>query len=314
MSLDELLKDADPSSRWGIEKRKLRRLGLAVLGVAIVFVSAAGMIFLIRKTVPTRAPADESEDLARLMSMRVETERLQNQIEEMRTAKPSHSSRRAVAGSGANKGLVLNYDPGEGFATVTPDKSELYIPTGAVFQARLITPIKTSVQRTFVMAETTNEFRMDMKRRIPARSRLIGRSRLDPVLKGVVVEFETLVLPNGIETSLSGLALSRNALPEIEGLYFSNDLQNYGAALAFGFLSGFAGGARDREPTIFGSQPEVSLGNQVLAGLSTASFQVAEDILSDIRNRSIEYVVVPAGERVFVALVRRYDLRTGRPN
>jgi hypothetical protein len=206
---------------------------------------------------------------------------------------------------------VVSYDPGEGFAPLSTAKTEVYIPTGAVFQAQLLTPIKTSVERTFVMAETTNEYRMDMKRRIARGSRLIGRSHFDPVLKGVIVEFNTIVSPAGIESSLSSLALSRNALPEIEGLYFSDRLTNYGTALAFGFLSGFADASREREFTLLGSQPEVSVGNQVLSGLSLASFQVADQIMSDIRSHSIEYVVVPAGEQVFVVLTRRYDVVQG---
>ena len=158
------------------------------------------------------------------------------------------------------------------------------------------------------MAEVTEEYRMDSKRRIPKGSRLIGRSRLNSVLKSVIVEFETLVLPEGIETSIAGMALSRNALPEIEGLYFSNRNVTYGTALAFGFLSGYADSARSRQLTFYGAVPEVSVENQVLGGLSAASFQVANEILQDIRARAIEYVVVPAGERVFVALTRRYEM------
>jgi hypothetical protein len=210
-------------------------------------------------------------------------------------------------GSGLNARIV-NYEPGDGFTTLNHAKSDVYIPTGAVFQAQLLTPIKTSVEKSFVMAETTNEYRMDMKRKISRGSRLIGRSHFDPILKGVVVEFSLLVSPAGIESPLSGLALSRNALPEIDGLYFSDKLVNYGTALAFGFLSGFADAGRTREFTALGTQPEVSVSNQVLSGLSVASFQVANQILNDIRAHSIEYVVVPAGEPVFVVLTRRYDI------
>ena len=104
------------------------------------------------------------------------------------------------------------------------------------------------------------------------------------------------------------MALSRNALPELEGMYFSDDLQNYGTALAFGFLGGFSEASRERETTIFGLQPQANLSNQVLSGISTASFQVAEEILRDIRNRAVEYVVVPAGENIFVALTSRYEM------
>ena len=161
------------------------------------------------------------------------------------------------------------------------------------------------------MAETTHEFRMDSERSIPKGSRLIGRSGLNPVMKSVTVEFQTLVLPNGIETKLNSIALSRNALPQIEGLYFSDDLKNYGVALAFGFLSGFSDAGRVDQVTAFGPRPTATLSNQVLAGLSTASFQVAEDILRDVRNQALEYIVVPAGKPIFVALTQRYNIKQG---
>lgn len=311
MNLDDLLKEPGSSPAWRDQRRKL--LGFAIAAAVGVAAVAAG-IFTFQRFHHAREPAADPQ-LVQLMKMRQQTEQLQQEIEQLRAAKSSgapRSSGRTPVSAGPPSGSFQG-DPGQGFTSVAPVRRGNYIPTGAVFLAQLITPIKTSVQKTFVMAETTHEFRMDQKRLIPAHSRLIGRSRLDPILKGVIVEFDLLVLPNGIETSLSGLALSRNALPEIEGLYFSDRLQNYSTALAFGFLSGFADAARERQTTIFGSQPDITLGNQVLGGLSTASFQVADEILRDIRERAIEYVVVPAGERVFVALTRRYEMNQEEP-
>jgi hypothetical protein len=319
MSLEELLKNTDSSPVWKIQRHKLIRIVTGILISIVGLLAAAVLVVTLRKphaakmaAPATNAQEADSRSLAELMRVRKETADLQRDVHHMRQVAAVPGS--APGHSGHGRGLsasIVNYEPGEGFAALTAAKTELYVPTGAVFQAELLTPIKTSVERTFVMAETTNEYRMDMKRRIPRGSRLIGRSHLDPVLKGVVVEFSTLVLPSGIETGLSGLALSRNALPEVEGLYFSDRVTTYGTALAFGFLSGFADAAREREVTILGSQPTVSIGNQVLSGLSTASFQVANDILRDVRSNAIEYVVVPAGEQVFVVLTRRYDIVQG---
>ncbi len=319
MSLDDLLKGDSPSPSWKNQRNKLTQIvvGLTVVLIAIVLIG----IGLWRVSENTKIEDQKEQEAAlvtELLKLEHETKNLQEEIKGIRTAasvpprpKKTVPQRRVAQAAPAvpdYSDQIISFDPGEGFTVIEMSNEGLYIPTGAIFRARLITPIKTSVQRTFVIAETTHEFRMDMDRRIPKGSRLIGRSHLNTILKGVIVEFDTLVLPAGIETRISGLALSRNALPEIDGLYFSDDLQNYGAALAFGFLSGFTEAARTREPTIIGSQPEVTVSNQVLSGLSTASFQVAENILHDIRSRSVEYVVVPAGEPVFVALTQRYEI------
>jgi|GEM_PF-5039465 len=202
----------------------------------------------------------------------------------------------------------IGYDPGQGFKNISHKKKDVYIPTGAVFQAILMTPIKTSIQETFVMAKTTHEFRMDSIRKIPLGSKLIGTAQLNPLLKGVVVRFNKLVSPKGLEYNLNSLALSKDAFPELEGIYFSDDLEKYSTAMAFGFLSGFANAAQDRESSFFGPVPKTTVGNQVLNGLSTASFQVAQSMLDDIRNRAVEYVVIPAGEKIFVALQSRFNL------
>ncbi|MBX3023013.1 MAG: hypothetical protein KF799_15160 [Bdellovibrionales bacterium] len=316
MSLEELLRDTDSSSAWKGQRKKLLRIvfGIAVAAMAVV---ALGLML-------TSFPRDhrgaawvaeqdkQTQTLSQLMRVQKEAEGLQQDLKELRQNPPPRPAGFARVPSAANaRGLIVDFDPGDGFTVQTAQKSDIYIPTGSVFQAQLLTPIKTSVDRTFVMAETTNEFRMDSKRRIAKGSRLIGRSRLNPVLKGVVVEFDTIVSPAGLESSINGLALSRNALPEIEGLYFSDKILRYGTAMAFGFLSGFADAGREREYSILGSRPQVNVGNQALAGLSIASFQVADEILRDIQASAVEYVVVPAGERVFVVLTRRYEINQG---
>lgn len=319
MSLDELLKESDDSSAWKNQRKKLIRLaaGLGAVAAGLVIATIAIMAakkHRVRVDVSSAQAQEEQQNakaLAQLMRVQNDAAALREDLERTRAERPARAGTGGRA-RGADR-QIINYDPGEGFAALEKQKSDVYLPTGTVFQGQLITPIKTSVDRTFVMAETTNEYRMDMKRKIPKGSRLIGRSRLNPVLKGVIVEFDKLVLPNGIETNISAMALSRNALPEIDGLYFSNRAVTYGTALAFGFLSGFSAAARDREVTVLGSQPEVSVGNQALTGLSTASFQVANEMLRDIQKNSVEYVVVPAGEQVFVALTRRYDIDQGGP-
>ncbi|MCB9024811.1 MAG: TrbI/VirB10 family protein [Bdellovibrionaceae bacterium] len=319
MSLEELLKETKDTPTWSLQKKKLTRIILGVL--TIILAITAGTLLFVSLKKNKIAHKNDVTALADILKLQLETKKMEEELNRVRKLNSlnnvksppnkvykSISKKAHLAKKTTHTPRIISFDPGTGFLDINIKTKSAYIPTGAVFQARLITPIKTSLEKTFVMAETTHEFRMDLKRRIPKGSRLIGRSRLNPILKGVIVEFDKLVLPDGIETTISGLALSRNAMPEIDGLYFSDDLQNYGTALAFGFLSGFADSARVREPNVFGSQVEVSLSNQVLSGLSTASFQIADDILKDIRERAVEYVVVPAGEPIFVALTQKYEL------
>lgn len=327
MSIDELLKDSNGSSTWKEQRRRLIRIIIGISVISIAFIVGISFLFLMKNSEapesdPVQDQAHDINSMTELIRLQRETQLLREQLIDMKEnsskqLKTENSPDRKIASTpqghfSSRPTRVISFDPGEGgFTNLETETPSLYIPTGAVFQAQLITPIKTSIERTFVMAETIHEFRMDMDRKIPQGSRLIGRARLNPILKGVVVEFETLVLPSGIETQVRGLALSRNALPEIEGIYFSDRLETYGTALAFGFLSGFADASRVRSPTLFGPQVDVNLNNQILAGLSTASFQVAEELLRDIRTSAIEYVVVPAGEQVFVALTQRYDIYQG---
>lgn len=197
---------------------------------------------------------------------------------------------------------ILGFTGGGEFQNIQNKKSDPYIPRGSIFKAQTLTSIKTSIAASFVVAQTTQRFEMDSKRFIPKGTRLIGSAQLN-ALQGVQVRFDTLVLPSGKQIDgVNLIALDSRAFPELNGIYFSNKDSVYGAGLAFGFLSGFAGGAQDREATIAGSVATPSLKNQMLGGLSSASFAVAESLLKDIQNHSIEYVVVPAGEEIFIAV------------
>lgn len=260
----------------------------------------------------TRTTQVHTEELKELLRIRNELRESQARVSEIisdvKTSKSTPTSTPAPPVKSSPL-LYIDYSQGKSaFNEIWNQREPAYIPAGAVFQAKLITPIKTSVQRSFVLAEVTKTFRMDPERQIRQGSRLLGGARLNPVLKGVIVDFTLLVDPAGKEHNIDALALSRNALPELEGLHFSNELENYSAALAFGFISGLSEAAQERDYTVFGPRPRITVENQLLHGLSTASFQVAEELIRDVRERAIEYVVIPAGENIFVALQRRYEI------
>lgn len=219
------------------------------------------------------------------------------------------SSRSVSRRSAAAQNTFVSFEPGQGFQRPNQEKKDLYIPRGSVFRARLITSIKTSIQESFVIAETTRTFEMDSKRRIERGSRLIGSASLDRALKGVTVKFDTLVTPKGIQyDDLALLALSDRAYPLIEGIYFSDAGAKYGTALAFGFLSGFSSAGMEREATIAGSVATPSLSNQALGGLSVASFKIAEQAMESLQDENIEHVVVPAGTDIYLAFTKRWNI------
>ncbi|MDB5038597.1 MAG: hypothetical protein JWQ35_2125 [Bacteriovoracaceae bacterium] len=263
-----------------------------------------------------RQRAGKQKVIETLMAIRAETGQVEDKLKKQLHASLSSDlpkERRATSDRQSRTPLLLGFNPGAGFSKISPPETPVYIPSGSVFRAQLMMPIKTSIQSNFIMARVTNEFRMDAVRRIPRNSRLIGSAQLDPMLKGVVVRFRTLVSPRGIEFPVNILALSPELFPELDGIYFTNDLETYSSVLAFGFLSGFADAARQTQPTIIGSIPSVTLQNDVLSGASTASFRVAEELLQDIRRRSVEYIVVPAGQRIFVIFEQKFILQNSKP-
>src|SRR5690606_23682081 len=99
--------------------------------------------------------------LTRLITLREETEALKAEVDRLKTAgKVGKAPRRGPAARtqstsvpnspsdpSARSPEIISFDPGEAFTSVSTPDGELYIPTGSVFQGRLITPIKTSVER-----------------------------------------------------------------------------------------------------------------------------------------------------------------------
>jgi len=207
----------------------------------------------------------------------------------------------------------ISVKPGKAFQTVAEVKSELYIPSGSVFRAQLLTTLKTSIHEQSVFARTTRTFEMDSRRRIPAGTRVICKGALNFGLKGVVVRCSRIVLPNGREhDGLNLLALSqKTATPLVDGIHFSDAGTNMATALGFGFLSGFSGAAQEREATVLGSVTKSSLKNQVLGGLSVASFQIAEDALKRAQSEAISYVVVPAGTAIYLIFEQKWNIPKG---
>lgn len=302
-------------------------IGFFVLGFSISALTAMVLFYFnafergplkeARATRSNHSNLVNSEYLQQLVSLRQQVASLDSSLLDSKISMPPENrNKRSEANAVGNKKnsevLFFPTETKEAFKEVTAIDKTLYLPTGSVFRAQLITPIKTSVQESFVMAQVTNEYRIDADRKIEKDSRLIGVARLNPILKGVIVRFNRIVDPAGIEHSISSIALSEDALPEVEGLYVSDDAERYGTALAFGFIGGYSEAAKSRTETVFGSFEERSLANQVLSGLSTASFRVAEELLQDIREEAVEYVIVPAGVRVFVALTDRFMISSAK--
>lgn len=207
-------------------------------------------------------------------------------------------------------------DSAGGFQRVASSKNtEVYIPMGSVFRAQLIMPIKTSVQDTFVMAQTTHEYRFDSDqvRSIPSGSRVIGRAQLNPLLKGVAVRFHTLVTPKGIEYPINLIALSNELFAEVNGIYFSNDVETYGAILAFGAIGGFANASQSTDSRFLIAAPNKGTANLVWGSVGGASFRMADELIRKIQERNVEYIVVPSGEKIFLALQERFVIKDKKP-
>ncbi len=294
MSLRQLTASFEGPLSWFTLKRFL------LLG------SSALVLILLIFYLDSNSNADAPSKTAQMEELIRANESLKETIEMLRKRS---GAKQSFAKTNSSSNAFVSFEPGQGFQKPYAIKNDLYIPRGAVFRARLITSIKTSIQESFVIAETTNTFEMDSRRRIEKGSRLIGSASLDRVLQGVVVKFDTLVTKKGIQyDDLSLIALSERAYPLIEGIYFSEAGLKYGTALAFGFLSAFASGGMEREATPEGSVAKPSLTNQALSGLGVASFKVAEEAMQSLKSESVEHVVVPAGTDIYIAFARKWTL------
>lgn len=286
-------------------KRDFWLVWIVLTVFVLLFGLVIGMSFSSTKTdTQSRNQIEAISMIEKLISMQAELSELKSELKSKSTKIEVRATKRQVRAE-----PVFGFKGMGGFQEIQFSKVDLYIPRGSVFKARTLTSIKTSIAESFVVAQTLSTFEMDRKRRIPEGTRLIGTARLNPILKGLVVKFDTMVLPSGTQIDdLSLLALDGRAFPELSGIYFSDKGEVYGSALAFGFLSGFASSAQDRESAPSGSFPSPSLKNQVLGGLSTASFGIAENLLKDIQNKAIEYVVLPAGEEIFIVFERKLNV------
>lgn len=283
---------------------------LLLFGLLFVSLSAIGYVLLSSKSAESLTEKDQL--LLELAQMSIQLEKLKTDLSEQRSKQISSVEKRPSGKPRPKMNTIIPVAAGNAFQKVGDAKLQPYIPRGAVFQARLLTSIKTSIQGSVVVAETARPFEMDAKRRIPIRTRLIGKAVYDPTLKGVNVSFETITSPNGLQYDrLKLVALSERAWPLIEGMVLDDTGVQMGAALGFGFLSGFASGAQEREASAFGSVTKPSVKNQVLSGLSVASFQIAEQALEKMKNDALEYVVVPAGTSIYVLFNEKWEVPEG---
>jgi hypothetical protein len=302
----------------GHEAKQQVRSNRLFFGTALILIALLILLafFLVRPKRSADEPVTEQigiedthseEVFSQLLQLRQEAAELQKLIAEKRA--PRKAPEEMVTVRRSNSFIAVPV--GDAFQEIKKVDSQVYIPSGSVFRARLLMPIKTSVQETFVMAQTTHEYRMDSRRRIPRGTRLIGTARLNPMLRGVIVQFNKLVSPQGKEHAVNLLALSHDLFPELDGIYFSNEVETYSTIMAFGFLGGLAEASRPRDRTIIGPVPSEDLAGNLLHGASTASFRVMEEVLRDIRERAVEYVIVPAGEPVFLVFRERFtgDIR-----
>lgn len=284
-----------------------QKTGWLWIGAAVIVLLIGMSVWSKFSFTPSAKEVSEEEQVVlveKLIAMQMELSSIKSDLE-----KKKSSGQKFVSRPQPTKRVVLGFEGKGGFQDIRVQKSDHYIPRGSVFKALTVTSIKTSISESFVVAQTTETFEMDRKRAIPKGTRLIGTARLNPMLKGLIVRFDTMVLPSGKQLDgLNLLALDGHAFPELSGIYFSDKATVYGSALAFGFLSGFSSAAQDRESTLSGSIPTPSLKNQVLGGLSAASFTIAEDMLKDIQDKAIEYVVLPAGEEIFVVFDQKLDV------
>jgi hypothetical protein len=78
-------------------------------------------------------------------------------------------------------------------------------------------------------------------------------------------------------------------------------------------MQGFSDGYKQTEPSVWGPVAKSNVTNQVLSGVSSASFRITEEMINEVRNRRVEYVVIPAAESIYLVFDKRFVLKNNQP-
>jgi hypothetical protein len=194
-----------------------------------------------------------------------------------------------------------------------------FAPRGTLVQCQLVLTLDSSSLQTPVLGMVTKNVYHDGKLIIPAGTEVHGFARTGRTRDRIEANGTwTFVWEDGREFRIGGIALDREANPDGEGWGISDgsagirgkvtkadDYQELKLMLAT-FISGVAKSSKETSQTIFGSQPDNTMGNAALEGVSDVGQQYARMLLKQIEEEGY-FVRVAAGTEFYIYLLGVFE-------
>ncbi len=199
------------------------------------------------------------------------------------------------------------------------DSPGTFAPRGTLVSCQLVLTLDSSSLQTPVLGMVTKNVYHEGKLIIPAGTEVHGFAKNGRMRDRVEANGSwTFVWENGQEYRIGGIALDREANPDGEGwgitdgsagirgqIMKTDDYQELKMMFAT-FLSGVARSSQKTTQTIFGPQPDNSITNAGLEGVSDVGQQYASMLLKKIQEEGY-FVRVAAGTEFYVYLLGVFE-------
>lgn len=174
-------------------------------------------------------------------------------------------------------------------------KRTMQIPPGQMLKAVLVTGASNGTVR----AETKDSLVLQGETLIPEGSTLLGVGQSTE--ERLFIHFKKIVFKDGTFANIDAQAMDEN--DKTVGLSgaskFKRYAMKYGAAIGLNFVGGMAEGLQDR--TVIGQQivtkPDAK--NALLNGASRATYEMANETITDLRNQP-PAINIPAGREILI--------------
>ena len=197
--------------------------------------------------------------------------------------------------------------------------SKLYAPFGRLIPCELVVTVDSSTVQTPIIGLTTEDIYHAGNLIIPAGTEVHGIAQVDRTRERIASSTRwTLVLQNGEELGLRGLALDRetdtngagwgitDGSAGLRGHLIKTDNLAEIKLFAATFLSGAASSLTENQQTLLGTLPSPTLRNAPLGGAQSVLAAYAKQILDSIQRDGF-YVRVPAGKQFYLYVTQTID-------
>jgi len=208
--------------------------------------------------------------------------------------------------------------------TAPPESPTEYAPYGRLIRCRLVNTVDSANIATPIIGLVLEELWHAGRRIIPTNAEVHGRAQLDRTRERIASQSTwTIILPPGLELTVSGIALDHAPRPDGSGW----DIQDGSAGLrgdilktdelaevklfASAALAAAAQALQQNQQTIYGLQVLPTARNAALAGGGQVLSAYAQQIREAFERDGI-FVRLPAGKHFYLYVTETIDLSKAR--